>query len=197
MFGSLQSPSRHPPVTFLSPARLQAEFTWAVQLVRSRAFTGPYEGRGPQDLPDLPRPRQSLNRTLVASVPGPCSAVGFHQRSASWMKPGNVPILVNFGPRGQNQIKLDDLDDSPFELQYFAPKMKRDVIPEAGAERGWRFCVIGEWPQRCIGSCIGHSFDRPTAEIGELVHLWFSPVVHLFHAFFIIFHHFLMTYMTL
>ena len=103
------------------------------------------------------------------------------------MKPGNVPILVNFGPRGQNQIKLDDLDDSPFELQYFAPKMKRDVIPEAGAERGWRFCVIGEWPQRCIGSCIGHSFDRPTAEIGELVHLWFSPVVHLFHAFFIIF----------
>lgn len=27
----------------------QAEFTWAVQLVRSRAFTGPYEGRGPQD----------------------------------------------------------------------------------------------------------------------------------------------------
>lgn len=27
----------------------QADFTWAVQLVRSRAFTGPYEGRGPKD----------------------------------------------------------------------------------------------------------------------------------------------------
>eukprot|EP00913_Durusdinium_trenchii_P017975 g16892.t1 len=27
----------------------EADFTWAVQTVRSRAFTGPYEGRGPQD----------------------------------------------------------------------------------------------------------------------------------------------------
>ena len=32
-----------------SPFYFQAEFRWAVQVVRSRAFTGPYEGRGPQD----------------------------------------------------------------------------------------------------------------------------------------------------
>lgn len=31
------------------PFRGQADFVWAVQLVRSRAFTGPYEGRTPSD----------------------------------------------------------------------------------------------------------------------------------------------------